>query len=106
MTDVNTVDKPVEVYRSQGTIDAVTASFRYLTVIVLAIPAILGFLENRDIFGLIEWVRSNDGATVIAALGALATAGYGIFKTFFRGAQMATVAASTRVPNSVAKISK
>lgn len=98
----DTVDKPVVVSSSQGTIDAVMASMRYLVVVLAGFSALLGFLQNQDIVGLLEYIRGTEGTKFIAAVVAVGTMIYGIFKTHKRGAQTATVAEDSRVPSSVA----
>ena len=99
-----TVEKPIVVSENAGFIDGMQAAIRYLVVIVGFITAVLGLLKTKDIAGLIAYIQANGGQVLAAVLGliALATAAYGVFKTRKRGAQIATVAASPRVPESVA----
>jgi hypothetical protein len=98
------VTEPIVVSSNAAGLDALKAAFRYLTVILTAFPAILFLLKTKDIIGLIEYFKSAEGAAVISALIALGTAGYGIFRTHKRGAQVVDVAQSPQVPNTVAKI--
>jgi hypothetical protein len=98
--------QPIVVSANAGLIDAVTAAARYIVVIVGFITAVLGLFKTRDIAGLIAYIQSNGGEVLAAVAGlvSIGTAAYGIFKTRKRGAQVATVAGSTKVPDSVASL--
>lgn len=96
--------KPVVVSANAGLIDTLTALGRYAVVIMGAIPLLLQLLGDRDVLGLVNYFRGEDGSSLIAAVVAVATLLYGLLKTRKRGAQIATVAASDRVPNTVAQL--
>lgn len=92
MTDVNDVKKPIVVSESQGGVDSATATFRYIVVTLMTYAVARGWVDAENVDG------------IVAILVALGTAGYGIFKTWRRGAEVATVAASPKVPNTIAQI--
>lgn len=96
--------QPVVVPENAGTLDTLGAAGRYLVVIVTIVPALLALLQARDIAGVIDFLRGNQGAALIAAVVGFGTLAYGLIKTHKRGSQIATVAADSRVPDRVAKI--
>lgn len=100
----DTVEKPIEVSANAGTIDSLQSIGRLLLVIAGTVPVLLKLLGSRNFMGLVDYFRSSDGATFIAAIGGVAAFAYGVYKSHKRGAQIATVAASSKVPNSIAKI--
>lgn len=102
MTDTST--KPVLVSSSTPVKDPVFATLRYIVVIVAAVPTIMAFLQNKDIVGLLDFMRSTQGAPIVTAAVALGTAAYGIWKTRKRGVQVTSVAASEEVPAHVADL--
>lgn len=104
--DVNAVDKPIVVARAQGMIDGLQAAARYAAFLITVVTAILGLFSKGDIVGVMNYIQTNLGEIIAAISGliALGIAAYGTFKTWKRGAQAATVAASSKVPNSVSKI--
>jgi uncharacterized membrane protein (UPF0136 family) len=69
-------------------------------------PPWLAFVSKHDLAGLAGYVQSNLGQVVGAVSGliALGTAAYGVLKSRKRGAQVATVASDSRVPDEVATI--
>ncbi len=100
----DTATTPIVVSTNAGAIDAIQAGARYVGVIIAALIAVAGFLRTRDAAGLIAYVQANGGQVLGAVSGliAIGTAAYGIFKSHKRGSQIATVAASSKVPDSVA----
>lgn len=92
-------NEPTKVSAHAGGIDALTASLRYLVVILTAVPAVIGLISAHDLVGLYQYFKGNEGSSVIAALVALGTAGYGIFKSLKRGTQVADAAANPAVTN-------
>jgi len=98
-----TEKKPIVVSENAGAIDTLTAALRYLVVIAGTIPLLLTFLGQGDVVGLIAYLQSADGVKFTAAVVAVVTLAYGLWKTRKRGAQIATVAMDARVPNAVAK---
>ena len=107
MTDPTEVKKPIEVSSMQGMIDALTALFRYVTVVITLFTGFLAVFETRDIAKMLVFVQDNIGTLAGAVIGivGICTAVYGIIKTRFRGAQLVSVAESPKVPQSIAKIS-
>lgn len=102
---VDEATKPVVVSANAGIIDLLTAAGRYLVVIMSLGAALLAVLKTKDIAAIISFMRGTDGATLITAVTGLATLAFGLYKTHKRGAQIATVAADSRVPDRVAKVS-
>lgn len=100
----DTAQTPVVVPANAGIIDALQAAARYTVVLIGAVTAILGFLNAHDIAGLMAYVQANGGQITasVAGLIAIGTAAYGVLKSHRRGSQIATVAASPRVPASIA----
>lgn len=96
--------KPITVSANAPIIDLLTAAGRYLVVIATLFPVALAVLKTRDIAAILEFVRGNDGATLLAAIVGLATFAYGLYKSHKRGAQVATVAADPAVPDRVAQL--
>ena len=94
---------PIKVSASQGGIDGGFASLRYLVTILTSFPVLFALLKAGDIVSLYGWLQSNDGVVFIAAAVAIGTPAYGIIKTWWRGRQVAAVAADPRVPASVAE---
>lgn len=103
---VDEVSKPVVVSSSAGLIDSMQAAGRYLTVIVGFVVFLMGSVRTKDMAGAAAYIQANLGQflSAVAGLIALGTAAYGVFRTWLRGAQIATVAASPKVPNNVAKL--
>jgi hypothetical protein len=93
---------PIVVNENAGIIDLLTAAGRYLVVIVTIVPALLALFKARDIAGIINFLRGNEGAALLAAVIGFGTLAYGLFKTFRRGKQV--VVAADAAPNSVAKV--
>jgi hypothetical protein len=93
---------PFEVRENTGIIDLLTAAGRYLIVIVTIIPALLALFKASDIAGIIDFLRGNQGAALLAAVTGFGTLAYGLIKTFRRGKQTRDIAEAA--PNSVAKV--
>ena len=102
MTD--TVQKPVVVSSNQGAIDTMTAIGRLIVVILSTAPAAALLLRKHDLIGLYNYFQSQQGVALIGAASGLAALLFGIYKSYKRGAQMATVAADSKVPDTVANI--
>lgn len=104
---VDETPTPIVVPKNAGVIDSVQAAIRLIGFLITAFMSIVGFLKAGDIAGLLAFIQSSGGQIFAAVSGlvALAIAGYGVFKTHKRGAQIATVAASPKVPNSIATTS-
>lgn len=99
----DTTDKPIVVSKNAGILDTLSAAGRYVAVILTSAPILMTLLGSGNFTGLVDFFRGNDGNTLIAAAIGLGTLAWGLFKTRKRGAQIATVAMDTRVPNSIAK---
>ena len=95
---------PIAVRSNTGLIDTATAALRYAVVIVGSVPVLLAFLGSRDFAGLVAFFRGEDGAGLIAAVSAIVSLGYGLWKTYRRGDQVVTIAADPRVPDAVAQV--
>jgi hypothetical protein len=98
------VSKPVLVSNSQGLLDLTSAGLRLILVILSTAPAAALLLRKGDLVGLYNYFQSQPGVALTGAVSGLAALGYGLYKSFKRGAQISTVAADTRVPSSVADI--
>lgn len=101
---VDQATKPIVVRENAGTIDLLTSLARQLVYIMGAIPILLTLLGTRDVVGIIAYLQSSDGVKLLAAAGTIFTAAYGLYKSRKRGAQVATVAADRRVPDSLAQL--
>lgn len=97
-------DEPIVVSPSAGVFDLLTALMRYVVVIAAAVPTLKLLIGQHDLIGLINWFESDAAKPVIAAIIAIGTIAYGLYKTHLRGSQIATVAADRRVPDQVAQI--
>jgi hypothetical protein len=98
--------EPIKVSANAGLVDSVQAALRYVVVLVTFVTAVLALLKTRDIAGLISYIQSHGGEVLGAVSGliALGTAAYGVFKSHKRGDQVAAVASSSQVPESVASL--
>lgn len=92
----------IVVSENAGILDTLAAAGRYLVVILGAVPLLLALLGQHNFGDIIAYFRSSDGASLIAAVSGLVAIAYGLFKTHKRGSQIATVAASDKVPASIA----
>lgn len=97
-----TTPTPIVVSENAGIIDTLTAAGRYLMVIIGTVPLLLTLFGNRDFAGIVAFFQGTQGASLLTALVALATLAYGLWKTHKRGAEIATVAASPKVPANIA----
>jgi hypothetical protein len=79
-----------------------------MVVIAGFMSGLAKLIGEKNTVEAVTYVQTNLGGVVAACFGlvALGTAAWGIYKTWKRGAQLSTVAASSEVPNHVAKISK
>ena len=94
----------IVVSKNAGIVDTLTAAGRYVLVIVGAVPLLLSLLGTRDFAGIVAFFQGATGATLITALSGLAALLYGLYKSHKRGAQVALVAASPRVPEAIATL--
>lgn len=95
---------PVVVKPNQGAVDTVTALGRLVLVIISTAPAAVLLLKKGDLIGLYDYFHTNQGQALAGAIVGLAAFGYGLYKSWKRGRQVANVAANPRVPQSVAKL--
>lgn len=96
--------QPIVVSENAGLIDTLTALGRYLVVIAGAVPILISLFGARDLIGVVNYFRTEDGTALAAAICAVATMLYGLWKTRRRGAQIAKVAGNSRVPDSIAQL--
>lgn len=94
----------IVVSKNAGVLDTLYAALRYLVVIAGAVPLLLKMLGARDFSAIVAYFQSADGSALVAALGALVALALGLFKTFKRGGQIASVAANPKVPDAIAKV--
>ena len=94
--------EPIVVSANAGVIDLMTAAGRYLLVIIGAIPVLLKLLGSHDVLAIVAYFRGAEGTALLAALAAVASLAWGLFKTHKRGAQIATVALDNRVSDKIA----
>lgn len=102
---VDVVTKPIIVRTQQGLIDTAAAAFRMLAIILSAAPVAVLFVKKHDLIGLYDYLHNDaQGVALVGAVTGLVAIGYGLWKSFKRGTQIATVAADNKVPASVADI--
>lgn len=100
----NPAAKPVVVSPNQGAVDTVTALGRLILVVLSTAPAAALLIKKHDLVGLYDYFHTNQGQALGAAIIGLVSFGYGAYKSWKRGRQVATVAADPKVPSSVAKL--
>ena len=106
MTDP-VISKPVLVSTNQGILDVITAGMRLMIVILATAPAAILLIKKHDLIGLYDYLHSDQqGLALVGALTGLAALLFGLWKSFKRGSQMATVAADPGVPAEIADIKK
>lgn len=99
-------DKQILVSPNAGIVDALTALGRYAGALFMFATALLAFVRTKDLAGMAAYLQANGGA-MIGAVSGLVTAGiiaYGVVKTWFRGRQVANVAANPDVPPQIADL--
>lgn len=96
-------DKPQFVITGSAVQDTLAALFRLLTVLIAGGTAILGFIGKRDLSGLVAYIQSNEFTPVAAAIAAVITGGYGLYKTHLRKKALLVVKNSpaTIVPDDI-----
>lgn len=103
---VDQANTPIEVTSAQGVTDLLQAVISYI-VIISSFVSGLGLLIGRhDAAAAVAYVQTNLGPVVAAvfSLVGVATMVWRLYKTFKRGSQLATVAASSEVPAHVARL--
>ena len=81
-------------------VDAVVAGARVTTVLIGGATAIAGFLSRHDLNGLITYFQSNQFVPVAGAIAAIATFGYGMWKTWHT--KKSLIALVDAVPDEIA----
>lgn len=98
------MDKPVLVSSNQSLIDTATAAGRLILVILSTAPAAALLIKKHDLIALYDYFHTEQGTALIAAITGLVSLGYGLYKSFKRGKQVAAVALNPEVPSSIADI--
>lgn len=101
MTD--TVPTPVVVNASTVP-DATGSLVRDVLVIAAAMPILVKLIGARDLTGLLQWLQSSDGATVLAIVLPLAVSGWRAWLAARKKATLVTVAESAS--NAVAVVQR
>ena len=83
-------------------VDAVVAGARVTTVLIGGATAIAGFLSRHDLNGLITYFQSNQFVPVAGAIAAIATFGYGMWKTW--KTKKSLIALVREVPDEIAML--
>lgn len=98
-------DEPqIKVNANQSTIDTLTAAGRLVVVVLSTAPAAALLIKKHDLVALYDYFHTAPGQALIGAVSGLLALGYGLYKSFKRGKQVATVAASDKVPAEVADL--
>lgn len=97
-TDTPIVVNPSLLPSAGGTI------LRDILVIAAALPILVKLIGSRDLRGIIDWIGSSDGATVIAIVVPLLVSGWRAWRSTKQKAKFVTVAAAA--PDSVAVVTK
>ena len=99
---VEEATKPIVVRANQGIFDTATTMLRLLAIVTSTVPAAALVFQKHDLIALYDFFHTQQGTALLGALGGLASLLFGIYKSYKRGAQVATVAADPQVPDSVA----
>jgi hypothetical protein len=92
------------VSKNQSVQDTLTAAGRMILVISSTVPVAALFVQKHDLIGLYNFFQGNQGAALLGAATGLVSLGFGLYKSFKRGKQVADVAANSKVPSSVADL--
>lgn len=82
--------------------NTIYAALRILSVLVGGFLAVVGFISQRDLSGLIAYVQSSEFTSVAGAIAAVLSFGYGLWSTYWHKRALETVA--NTVPDSVATV--
>lgn len=97
MTD--TVDTPIVV--NPSVVPDVTGTvLRDVAIVLAAFPIVVKLVGARDLTGLLQWLQSSDGATVLAIIVPAALTAWRSRKTIFR--KRILVEVTEAAPNSKA----
>lgn len=78
------------------------AALRILAVLLGGATAILGFVSQRDLAGLIAYVQSSEFTAVAGALAAVISAGFGLWSTYRHKKNLVTLGRA--VPDGIATV--
>jgi len=93
------VETPI-VVTSSTTADVTGTIVRDIAIVAAAFPIIVQLVGARDLNGILHWLQSSDGATVLAIIVPAALTVWRAWRTRVRKAELVTVASAA--PNSVA----
>lgn len=96
-----TVDTPI-VVNPNATPDVAKTVMRDIAIVAAAFPILVKLIGARDLNGLLHWLQSSDGATVLAIVVPAVLSAWRGWQTRQRKAALVTVAEAA--PNSVAII--
>ncbi len=91
MTD--TVDTPIVVNPATAPVVAGTV-LRDIAIVAAAFPILVKLIGARDLTGLLQWLQSSDGATVVAIVVPLALTAWRSLRSKTRKDELVTVATS------------
>jgi len=91
--------KPLVINPSQAA-SAGGTILRDILVIAAALPILVKLIGARDLRGIIDWLGSSDGATVLAIVVPVVVSGWRAWRSAKQKAKLVTVAEAA--PNSVA----
>ncbi len=89
-------DGPV-VVNAGASLAPLAAAARYAVVIAGAIPILMTLAGEGGVDAIVEYFKGEHGSAFIAAIGSLATLGYGLYKTY--KTKKTLLAAATAAPN-------
>lgn len=92
----------IKVSANASVFDTLTAAGRLIVVIGSTAPAAALLLRKHDLIGLYDYFQGQQGVALIGAVSGLVALGYGLYKSFKRGKQVADVATNPDVPEDVA----
>jgi len=75
---------------------------RDMLVIVAALPILVKLIGARDLRGILDWLASNDGATVLAVIVPLAVSGWRAWRATKQKTKLVTLAEAA--PDSMAVV--
>jgi hypothetical protein len=80
MSDPDSAPEPVTGHESPVPASLMTF-IRQIMLAVSFLTTVLGFLNVRDVVGLVAWLQSTEGVSALAAAVWLATMAFGLFRT-------------------------
>lgn len=94
-----TVDTPI-VVNPNSTPDVTKTVLHDVAIVAAAFPILVKLVGARDLTGLLQWLQSSDGATVLAIIVPAVLAAWRGWRTRQRKAALVTMAQAA--PNNVA----